>query len=182
LIDSLPTNVQRQAKQELFGTESWEERAEYQAAYEFIVGVLRKMHERGILLLPGTDLGGSFAYHRELQLFTGLGMTPAEALKRGSYDMAVYLNQDEDLGSIEKGKYADFFLVPGDPTQDLEQLQKIRMVLSDGVVYFPSEIYPWFGVTPFIDAPVVIEPGDATAVGDVSTHLVDDPFGHQHAL
>jgi len=153
VIDNLPTNEQRQLKQELFGTESQAERDEYIAAYEFIVKVLKRLHAQGTLLLPGTDLGGGLNYHRELMLFEGLGLTPAQVLRRGSYDMADYLNQDEDLGSIEKGKFADFFLVPGDPTADLGELRKIRMVLSDGVVYFPSEIYPWFGIKPFADAP-----------------------------
>jgi imidazolonepropionase-like amidohydrolase len=71
--------------------------------------------------------------------------------------MATYLGQDEDLGSIEKGKYADFFLVPGDPTQDLSELRRIRMVVSDGVVYYPSEIYPWFGIRPFSEAPEQVQ-------------------------
>lgn len=158
IIDHLPTNEQRGLKEELFGTESPEERAEYVAAFDFIMDVLSTLHEEGVLLVPGTDLGGSFAYHRELELFEKFGMTPAEVLKRASYDMAVYLGQDEDLGSVEKGKYADFFLVPGDPTRSLQELRKIRMVVSDGVVYFPSEIYPHFGIRPFSELPSVITP------------------------
>jgi imidazolonepropionase-like amidohydrolase len=155
IIDHLPTNEQRSLKTELFGTESPEERAEYVAAFEFILDVLGRLNEQGVMLLPGTDLGGGFAYHRELELFEKIGLTPAEVLRRASYDMAVYLGQDEDLGSIEKGKYADFFLVPGDPTQDLNELRKIRMVVSDGVVYYPTEIYPWFGIRPFSEVPDV---------------------------
>ncbi|MDJ0909816.1 MAG: amidohydrolase family protein [Woeseiaceae bacterium] len=169
VIDHLPTNVQRQFKVELFGTSGPEERAEYVAAFEFIIEIMRDLHEEGILLLPGTDLGGSFAYHRELELFETFGMTPAEVLRRASYDMAAYLNQDEDLGSIEKGKYADFFLVPGDPTENLNQLRQIRMVVSDGVVYFPSEIYPSFGIRPFSEVPEVTEVSDdAEAVAAAS--------------
>lgn len=155
IIDHLPTNEQRSLKQELFGTESAEERAEYVAAFEFIMAILSELHDRGVLLVPGTDLGGSFFYHRELELFEQLGMTPAEVLKRASWDMAHYLAQDEDLGSIAKGKYADFFLVPGDPTTALGEIRKIRMVVSDGVVYFPEEIYPKFGIRPFSSAPPV---------------------------
>ncbi len=158
IIDHLPTNEQRSLKQELFGTESPEERAEYVAAFEFILEILSMLEEEGVLLVPGTDLGGSFAYHRELELFEQIGLTPAEVLKRASWDMADYLNQAEDLGSVEKGKYADFFLVPGDPTKSLKELRQIRMVVSDGVVYFPSEIYPWFGIRPFADAPEVAVP------------------------
>jgi imidazolonepropionase-like amidohydrolase len=158
IIDHLPTNEQRSVKSELFGTESEEERAEYVAAFEFILDVLSRLNEQGVMLLPGTDLGGGIAYHRELELFEKIGLTPAEVLRRASYDMAVYLDQDEDLGSIAKGKYADFFLVPGDPTANLNQLRQIRMVVSDGVVYYPTEIYPWFGIRPFSAVPKVIVP------------------------
>lgn len=158
VIENLPANVQRRWKQELFGTESDAERAEYVAAFEFIMAVMRKLHEEGILLVPGTDLGGSFAYHRELELFQAFGMSPAEVLRRASFDMAEYLGQDEDLGSIKKGKYADFFLVPGDPTKDLGELSRIQMVVSNGVVYFPSEIYPHFGIRAFAPVPSVAMP------------------------
>jgi len=158
VIDHLPTNEQRSLKQELFGTDSPEERAEYVAAFEFILDLLGRLHDEGVMLLPGTDLGGSFAYHRELELFETIGLSPAEVLRRASYDMAQYLGQAEDLGSIEKGKFADFFLVPGDPTESLKELRRIRMVVSDGVVYFPSEIYPSFGIRPFVEPPQVTGP------------------------
>jgi imidazolonepropionase-like amidohydrolase len=157
IIDHLPTNVQRSYREAFFGTETPEERAEYVAAFEVILETMRNLHRDGVLLLPGTDLGGSFAYHRELELFEKLGMSAAEVLRRASYDMAEYLGQAEDLGSIEKDKYADFFLVPGDPTDDLSQLRQIRMVVSDGVVYFPAEIYPAFGIRPFTRSPTVDE-------------------------
>ena len=31
------------------------------------------------------------------------------------------------------------------------------MVVSDGVVYFPSEIYPSFGIRPFSEVPQIVE-------------------------
>jgi hypothetical protein len=32
------------------------------------------------------------------------------------------------------------------------------MVVADGRVYFPTEIYPEFGIVPFTEVPNVIEP------------------------
>jgi len=155
ILDHLPTNEQRSYRSAMFGTDTPAERAEYVAAFDVILETMAQLHEEGVLLVPGTDLGGSFAYHRELELFEKIGLSPAEVLRRASYDMAEYLGQIEDLGSIEKDKYADFFLVPGDPTKDLSQLRQIRMVVSDGVVYFPAEIYPSFGIRPFTEVPTV---------------------------
>lgn len=155
VFDNMPINTQRSMKQALFGTNTQRERDAYVAAFDTIIATLTLMNEKGILLVPGTDLGGSFAYHRELELFAKLGMTPAQVLRRATYDMAEYLGQDQDLGSIEKGKYADFFLVAGDPTTDLKVIKSIQMVVSNGTVYFPSEIYPSFGIKPFADAPQI---------------------------
>ena len=156
LYPNMPAESQRAMKQELFGTSGPEERAEYVAAYEFIKDVLSAMHERGIMLVPGTDMGGGYNYHRELQLFEELGMSREEVLARATIDMARYLGQEEDLGSIEKGKHADFFLVDGDPTADLKDLKKISMVAKGGAVYFPAEVQPEFGITPFTGVPTIL--------------------------
>ena len=155
-IDHLPVNARRNERQALFGTADEAERQRYVDAFAAIMETLRMMHARGILLVPGTDRGGSFTYHRELELFAELGMTPAEVLRRATLEMAAYLGQDQRLGSIEKGKLADFFLVPGDPTRDLKAVKSIAMVVKDGVVYFPTDIYPYFGIEPFAPAPALV--------------------------
>jgi hypothetical protein len=157
-IDHMPPSEQRQLKQALFGADTPQQRAQYVAAYAKIIETLTEMHRRGIMLIPGTDLGGGFTYHRELELFGKLGMSPAQVLRRGTWDMARYLGQDQQLGSIERGKLADFFLVPGDPTADLREIKKVAMVVKDGVVYFPDEIYPRLGIKPFAFVPRLTRP------------------------
>ncbi|MCY1670689.1 amidohydrolase family protein [Novosphingobium sp. SL115] len=154
-IDHMPPAEQRQLKQALFGADSPKERAEYVAAYAKVLETLTEMNAKGIQLIPGTDLGGAFTYHRELELFTKVGMTPAQVLARATLEMAAYLHQDQQLGSVERGKLADFFLVPGDPTQDLKAIKSIAMVVKDGAFYYPAEIYPRLGITPFASTPKV---------------------------
>jgi len=85
-------------------------------------------------------------------------MSPAEVLRRASYDMAHYLGYGEELGSIEVGKLADFFLVPGNPVEDLKAVKTISLVSRGGDFYFPSELYPEFGIEPFTNAPNVTLP------------------------
>ncbi len=154
-IDHMPPAEQRQLKQALFGADSPEQRAEYVAAYGKILETLTEMNRKGIFLIPGTDLGGAFTYHRELELFTKVGMTPAQVLTRATLEMAQYLGQDQQLGSIEKGKLADFFLVPGNPIEDLKAIKSISMVVKNGVFYYPAEIYPKLSIKPFTPSPIV---------------------------
>jgi len=134
-----------------------EEDKAYREAYDKIVETLKMMKDKGILIVAGTDLGGAFNLHRELELYTEqLGYTNAEILKLATYDMAQYLGQ-EDLGSIEPGKLADFFLVPGNPIENIKAIKTIEMVSKGGTFYYPSEVYPEFGITPFTEKPEVRE-------------------------
>jgi hypothetical protein len=152
-IDHMPVARQRNAKVALLNVTDDEEDADYRAAFDKILETLALMHERGIFLVPGTDVGGAFGLHREVELFQEFGFTPAEALRRASYDMARYLGFSDDLGSIEPGKLADFFLAPGDPTADIKAIKRIALVARGGTFYYPSEVYPELGITPFTDAP-----------------------------
>ena len=157
-VDNMPIGVQRSAKQAWSKVSNAADDKAYRGAFDQVAGTIKKMHDAGIFLIPGTDMGGSFAYHRELELYQKAGMTPAQILRRATYDMAEYLNQEQSLGSIEKGKYADFFLIQGDPTKDLKAIKAIRMVAKDGVFYYPSEVYPEFGIKPFATKPKVKMP------------------------
>ena len=156
-IEHMPVGVQRSAKVALLNVADPKEDKAYQLAFDKIIETLALMHTKGIFLVPGTDLGGAFALHRELELFTKIGMSNAQALRRGSYDMANYLGYGEQLGSIEVGKLADFFLVPGDPISDLRAIKAVSMVAKGGLIYFPSEVYPEFGIKPFTTIPKVVD-------------------------
>lgn len=156
-IDHMPIGEQRSAKVALLNVADEQEDKDYRLAFDKVIETLALMHKKGILLVPGTDLGGAFELHRELELFKKIGMSNAEVLRRASYDMANYLGYGEQLGSIEVGKYADFFLVPGDPIADLRAIKTVAMVSKGGVIYFPSEVYPEFGIKPFTAIPTVVE-------------------------
>lgn len=157
-FDHMPIGSQRSLKEAWIDTSAPGDDAAYRGAYAKIVETVRLLNSRGVMIVPGTDTGGAFTYHRELELYQQAGMTPPQILKRATWDMARYLGQDQSLGSIEKGKLADFFLVPGDPTRNLKAIKSIAMVVKDGQVYFPSEVYPEFGIKPFAPAPKITLP------------------------
>jgi imidazolonepropionase-like amidohydrolase len=153
-IENMPANVQRNAKVAMVNIANEEEDKAYRLAFDKIVETLKMMKDRGILIIPGTDLGGEFKLHRELELYQLLGYTAGELLKLATYDMAKYLGH-KNRGSIEPGMLADFFLIPADPTRDLKAIKTISMVSRGGVIYFPSEIYPAFGIKAFTEKPKV---------------------------
>ena len=154
-IDHMPVSVQRSARSAWVEIASEADDVAYRGAFDQIIETLRRMHERGIFLVPGTDTGGSFTYHRELELYQEIGMSPAEILAWAGHGMADYLGAGDELGRIAPGYLAYFFLVPGDPTADLKAIKTISMVAADGVIYFPEDIYPEFGIRPFVPAPAV---------------------------
>lgn len=155
IIDHMPVAVQRSARSAMSSIGSPEEDAAYRGAFDQIIATLRQMRERGIFMVPGTDLGGGLSYHRELELYQLIGMQPAEILAWASHGMATYLGVNEEIGLIEPGYLADFFLVPGDPTADLKAIKQISLVAANGRFYLPAEVYPEFGIRPFVDAPAL---------------------------
>ena len=171
----MPIGVQRDLKQAWTNPDTYGGDANARKAFDQLADVLRRAHAKGIFIVPGTDTGGSFTYHRELELYTRVGFTPAEVLARATWDMAKYLGQDQQLGSIARDKLADFFLIPGDPTKDIKAIKSIAMVVKSGVFYMPSEIYPRFGIKPFATAPKVTPP-DPANTGTLKTAAEATPM------
>jgi imidazolonepropionase-like amidohydrolase len=161
-IDHMPIGERRDAMKAWIDTSAPGDDETYRKAFDKIIDTVRLLHDRGVFIVFGTDTGGSFTYHRELELYQRAGMTPAEIMKRATFNSARYTGQDQRMGSIDKGKLADFFLIPGDPTKDVKAIKTISMVVKDGVFYYPTEVYPKFGIQPFTTAPRVDLPAAAT--------------------
>jgi len=100
---------------------------------------VRRLRAAGVTILAGSDTqSGVFpgaGLHRELQLLTEAGLTPAEAIRAATIDAARFLanGTEPEFGTIAAGKRADLLLVDGDPTVDLDALARIRSVIKGGV-------------------------------------------------
>jgi len=151
----MPVGVQRDLKQPLLDIQSAEDDAAYRGAFDTTLDVMRKLNAQGTLIVPGTDLGGSFWLHRELELYTQVGLSNAQVLRRATWDMARYLRRGDRFGAVRPGLVADFLLLPGDPVADIKAIKRIAMVVKDGTVYFPEQAYRMMGIKPFAPAPAV---------------------------
>jgi imidazolonepropionase-like amidohydrolase len=61
-------------------------------------------------------------------------MTPTRVIQAGTMNNAEILGWDKDIGSVEKGKYADLVAMSGDPTQDITELTRIKFVMKGGKI------------------------------------------------
>ncbi|RXZ65579.1 amidohydrolase family protein [Pelagerythrobacter rhizovicinus] len=154
-IDHLPIALQRRRRQGIAPIETPADAAAYEGAFVKIKELIKRLHDRGVRILPGTDDATGLSLHRELQIYGEAGIAPAEVLRLGTLGPEVYMGRDQNLGSVERGKYADFLLLPGNPLEDLRELHRIAMVVKGGTIYFPSEIHATFGVKPFAEAPAI---------------------------
>lgn len=86
----------------------------------------------------GTDAGG-YAWTenqaQELAYMVRYGMTPMQAIKSATSVAARLLDQQQNLGSVTDGHFADLVAVSGDPLADITELQRVKFVMKGGVVY-----------------------------------------------
>lgn len=171
-LDHMPIGYQRYRKRTFVPLKDAAEDARYHKAFDTMLATLRMLDRNGIRLLPGTDDGIGLSLHREIELYTRAGISPAAALCMATLGSADYLGQAHDRGTIERGKIAEFVLVAGDPTRDITAIRRPRLVMRGGAIYYPSEIYQALGVTPFAAPPKVTPPhgktGDTNASGATS--------------
>ena len=63
-----------------------------------------------------------------------LGESPMSAIVSATKLNAEILGWP-DVGSVERGKYADLIAVEGEPLRDITELQRVKFVMKGGVVY-----------------------------------------------
>ncbi|HXV59439.1 MAG TPA: amidohydrolase family protein [Vicinamibacteria bacterium] len=104
------------------------------------LAMLRTLREAGVKLGVGTDLVVDWyrylphPYITELKQLEAAGYTPSEALVAATKTSAEILDMAHRLGTIEPGKLADLVVIDGRPDRNLEDLEKVDLVIRDGHV------------------------------------------------
>ena len=88
----------------------------------------------GVRFASGTD-GVHGAMPFELQTLVGLGVPAHEALLAGTRWAAEACRVDGETGSLAPGKRADLIAVDGNPLTDIGALDRVRLVMKNGVTY-----------------------------------------------
>ena len=107
--------------------------------------VTRTLHEAGGLVVGGTDCGGlsypppGFALLREVELLAE-AIGSMAAIKAVTATAARYLRQQDNLGTLAPGRYADMLVVNGDPIRDVRELRRLTTVHRGGVAHDPQAL------------------------------------------
>lgn len=73
---------------------------------------------------------------RELELMTEYGMMADKVLKSVTSVNADVFGIGNQVGRIKEGMKADILVVQGDPSKNILDLRKVKMVMKDGVIVF----------------------------------------------
>ncbi|MBV9948051.1 MAG: amidohydrolase family protein [Myxococcales bacterium] len=98
---------------------------------------VKTLHDAGVAIGFGTDSGATplripgFAEHHELSLLVQAGIAPIQAIRLATSRAAELLGLT-DRGELTAGKLADFCVVDGDPSRDIENASRIVEVWRQG--------------------------------------------------
>ena len=93
--------------------------------------------KEGVTICMGGDVG-VFAHGdnaREMEMMVEYGMKPIDVLKSATSINADVFGYGNKIGRIKKGLFADIIAVDGDPSVDIKNIRKIKMVMKDGIIY-----------------------------------------------
>jgi len=100
----------------------------------------KKAHAAGVPFVFGSGATSADVPHGkqadQFAWFIKWGMERVDALKMPFLPTARMLNYNwvDQLGSVEKGKYADIIAVAGNPLADISEMQRVRFVMKGGYV------------------------------------------------
>jgi imidazolonepropionase-like amidohydrolase len=105
--------------------------------FEKAVRIAATTNGMKIMMGSGAD-GSTYAHGTQGLDFEVLvkrgGLTPARAIQAATVINAEVLGWQNQIGSIEKGKFADLIAVSGDPLADVTELQRVKFVMKGGKI------------------------------------------------
>jgi imidazolonepropionase-like amidohydrolase len=98
---------------------------------------LKILADAGVRIAMGTDTGPAGRFqgyfeHSELQLMVDAGLTPMQTLVAATGEAARCLQIDNEVGTLEAGKWADFVVLSKNPLENIINTRTIETVWISG--------------------------------------------------
>ena len=104
--------------------------------FQLMLLLTKELHDKGVPLLSGTDSFGTLvpgiSLHDELTLLVEAGLSPFEALRCSTVNVAAYLGETGKAGVIQPGARADFILLDKNPLLDINNSRTVSGVFTQG--------------------------------------------------
>ena len=110
--------------------------AKYPGFLKMAMHNLKRLSDSGVKIGFGTDSGPparfqGYSEHREMELMVQAGLTPMQVISDATRNAAEFLRA-KDLGTLERGKWADLIVLGKNPLDDIRNTRSIEMVLIAG--------------------------------------------------
>ena len=109
-----------------------------QQRYDRAARMIKVLLDAGVRIAVGTDAGATPDYppgyppHREMELYTKMGMTPEQVITAATKGGAEALRLEKEMGTLEAGKLANLLVLDADPRADIRNTRKIARVYLQG--------------------------------------------------
>lgn len=107
----------------------------------------KTLYDAGVTIAVATDVGmiglaAGSSMHLELRDLNEAGIPTDYLIHAATFNSARVAGVEDDYGTIEAGKYADFLILAADPIADIANLQKIEQVVKHGQAFNQNELLP----------------------------------------
>ena len=99
-----------------------------------------KAHEAGVVIAAGSDVGSGLMLHglsplEPISYVELAGISEMDAIVTATVNGAKLLRMEDELGTLEPGKYADLIATGSSPLDNIRALLDVNFVMKGGVVY-----------------------------------------------
>ncbi|HLO28763.1 MAG TPA: amidohydrolase family protein [Anaerolineales bacterium] len=139
--DMVPTEVWRaMVAKGIYMTPTFTVFRNYAAPIATCVRNLHNFLAQGGQVALGNDYGGGPGEFElgipmyEIEQMSAAGMTPLQIIVASTKNAAHVSGIEDQVGTLEAGKFADVLVVSGNPLDDLQNLRHVRMVIHHGTI------------------------------------------------
>ena len=105
---------------------------------------IKALYDAGVPFLLGSDAPQlwnvpGFSAHRELGALVAAGLTPYQALRTGTVDVAKFMGEEGRAGVVRTGARADLMLLDANPLDAIANSLRINGVVVNGRWIGPAE-------------------------------------------
>jgi imidazolonepropionase-like amidohydrolase len=106
--------------------------------------LVKALHDGGVPFLLGSDAPQlwnvpGFSAHRELGALVAAGLTPYQALRTGTVNVAKFMGEEGRAGVVRAGARADLLLLDANPLESVGNSLRINGVVVNGRWVGPAE-------------------------------------------